>query len=66
MILLNSSNNLSKFSDFVQTTASPKKRANTRADITENTGGISTLNIISGNSLKPSTVDTMFNLGIKV
>ena len=64
-MLLNSFNNSSVLLELVHTTASPISKANTRAPITEIAGGIWTLNRIGGNSFKPSTLETIFNLGIK-
>ena len=66
MILLNSSKSFSKFVDCVQTTASPKKSARTKAVITVNGGGISTLKISSGRCFNPSTLGTICILGIRI
>ena len=61
---MNSFNNSSVLFELVHTTASPISKANTKAPITEIAGGIWTLNKIAGNSFNPSTLETIFNLGI--
>ena len=63
-MLLNSFNNSSVLLEPVQTVASPKSNAKTKAAITVIGGSISTLNKSFGNSFNPSTLEIIFNFGM--
>ena len=63
-IAWNWSKSFSTKSAFVHPTANPKSNAKANALITLITGGISNLNISSGNSFNDAILDTIDNLGI--
>ncbi len=59
----NSSNNFSVSSDFVHAVARPISIEKNNALITDITGGISNLNIISGSFFNPSVLFTILSFG---